>query len=316
VEAALEALPDYCRRCDVNGKSDEEIREEEAWIGLAKYFCLADPSAPEYWERVAGIRGIFYKISLGMMAVPNSADAYVVELSDFGDAKAKVQGGVPFSETKSAGVSPIRAAFGFQDEWGHSPCLWRRMEGPIRINTRFLPLPPAGKEKSKAHEVARIIVHEGSHKWAQTKDIMYKASTIGTDINTWYEARDKEAKSFKFEQLKKKMTAQIQEPRPQSSLPSDSQVLQEMMGSYMRERWAQRQEQEAAIAVPMGKRDKVRGTLGNEKKLVKMAGERAMAFDLAPVGTEPIADERWLENADSYAWFARRMWKRATKNRS
>jgi hypothetical protein len=30
-------------------------------------------------------------------------------------------------------------------------------------------------------------------------------------------------------------------------------------------------------------------------------------------GKTPIDTVRWLENADSYAWFARRMWKLAGK---
>jgi len=315
VEAAIDALTDYCNRCDVKGASDVDAMREEAWIGLAKYFCLTDTSSASYWERVAQIRGIFYKIALGMSTSTGSKDAYVVDLSNFGQSNSGAEGGVSFKGAGNAGVSPIRAAFGFQDEWGHSPCLWRFMEGPIKLNTKFIALPPKGQETAKAHELARIIVHEGSHKWAQTKDILYKVSSHGSAINEFYRAREKPLGTFAFKMKRQEMEKAVKEPRPQNSLPSDADVLQEMMGSYFREKWDEIKVQEASVAVAMPDRNKVRGVLGTPKKLVKMAGTSPMAWDLTPKGTDPIADERWLENADSYAWFARRMWKRAMTNR-
>ena len=34
VDAAIDALLDYARRCDVEGKSDSDVANEEAWVGL------------------------------------------------------------------------------------------------------------------------------------------------------------------------------------------------------------------------------------------------------------------------------------------
>jgi hypothetical protein len=140
VGAAIDALEDYCDRCDQRGTDDVAVANEEAWIGLAKYFCLTGADTATYWE-----------------------------------------------EEKYSGVSPIRATFGFQDEWGHSPY----KEWKNRI---------------------------GNHLFNQTKQKL---------------------------------------------------------------------------------------TLGMPKEGAN--GVRS--------GTGPVQDEQWLENADSYAWFARRMWKRARNGR-
>jgi hypothetical protein len=314
VDAAIAALGDYCRRCDQTGKDDAALANEEAWIGLAKYFCLTGADTDTYWDRVLGILSAFYKIARGMTAPANSRDAYVVHLTFFQGRNARVTAGVTLGGEERSGVSPIRATFGFQDEWGHSPCLWRLPEGPIQLNTPFIVLPPKGEESNKAHELARIIVHEGSHKWAQTKDVMYKYAGTGTKINAFYGEWAKKVGKYAFTQ---KMKAMTKEPRPQGTLPSDGEVLQRMMESYERQEYEETKErqQSVAVQVPGLQRDKKqRSGLGGVKPLIKMAG-LPMEANGVRSGTGPVQDEQWLENADSYAWFARRMWKRARNGR-
>ena len=90
--------------------------------------------------------------------------------------------------------------------------------------------------------------------------------------------------------------------QPRHYLPSDD------VFDKMARRWSERANFIAAkrqVEVPG--RDKVRKLTNQPKPLIQMAGEKAMNTGLA------IDDEQWLENADSYAWFARRMWK---KNRN
>jgi hypothetical protein len=87
-------------------------------------------------------------------------------------------------------------------------------------------------------DIARTIVHEASHKWAFTKDVLYKHQT------------------------------------------------------FVKTNCAGEQEQEK-IRIP-----------GREKELMPMTGFEGKTDNL-------ITAERWLENADSYAWFARRMFKRS-----
>jgi hypothetical protein len=313
VDAAIDALSDYCRRCDVGGKDDAAVAHEEAWIGLAKYFCLTGVDADTYWERVAGVRTVFYKIASGMAAPANSKDAYVVALSLFGASNASTVAGVTLGTEERSGVSPIRATFGFQDEWGHSPCLWRTPEGPIKVNTKFLDLPP--KEGMKDDELARIVVHEGSHKWAQTKDVMYKYSGTGPKINKFYREWEQKVGTHAFKQ---KVQEMMKEPRPRSTLPSNTEVIQRMMGSVYTKDWEAMKalEKSVAVAVPVPGRDatKTRVGPGGAKELVKMAG-LPMEANGVRAGTGPVQDEQWLENADSYAWFARRMWKRAGNGR-
>jgi hypothetical protein len=101
---------------------------------------------------------------------------------------------------------------------------------------------------NKDEHIARTIIHEASHKFARTTDVLYKSETFG------------------------KMGM------------SDADV--KLMG------WKPAEE----VARLAGDR---------QKPLYGMTGEKA-GKQIDPI--------RFLENADSYAWTARRLWKRFVKN--
>jgi hypothetical protein len=94
-----------------------------------------------------------------------------------------------------------------------------------------------------ADGIARTIVHEASHKWAFTKDVLYKKDSF---------------------------------------LKSDDMLDQQEL-------------KKSSIEIP-GREKVFRPMMGREK------GQQQL-----------ISPERWLENADSYAWLTRRLWKKAGK---
>jgi hypothetical protein len=195
--------------------------------GLVKYFNLkyrekTGSLNPHYWRHVHGILTVFSKIKNGLSA------PYKLELGAFG-----VKGRVLGKGEQRAPVSPIRATFGFADEWGHVPYDGYRSMGRIEISFDYVI-----ESIMFPTYIARTIVHEASHKWAFTKDVLYKHQT------------------------------------------------------FVKTNCADDSEQEK-IEIP-----------GRTKDLMPMTGFEGDTDNL-------IAAERWLENADSFAWFARRMLKRS-----
>jgi hypothetical protein len=210
--------------------------DTELGIALRKYFNLkydAERQAEAtYWKYVSGILAVYQKVHSGLTS------AYAIVISDIG-----CRAGVNFATNGLSWqpVSPIRAAFGFVDEWGHVP--WAQgaygTPGDIEISFDYLM-----NNQTGASDLARTLVHEGSHKWARTKDILYKSQSLS-------------------EVLSENDAAELgQEFIPRASRP---------------------------------------------KPLAPLAG--------LTEGGQLIADERYLENADSYAWTARRMFKKALAQR-
>ena len=162
--------------------------------------------------------------------------------------------------------------------------------------------------------MGRILLHEGTHKWAQTKDILYKHPTFGAAAKELDAKFEKTVKGFAFQQELKA------EKIPTNTLPSQSQVVELFWRDLTaKKRFALTSDREtrdnvANCTLPI-QRGKIRPYSGKEKGLVKMAGAGSMAFDLAPAMSGPIDEDRWIENADSYAWFARRMWKKDPERR-
>jgi len=151
----------------------------------------------------------------------------------------KVKGRVRFDDfifPKDSIQSPIRRFFGFQHEWNHRP--WRMAIGNIELHYGFL------LGNATPDVIARCIVHEATHKFAQTKDILYKHQSF-------------------------------------AQLDLDADTKAALVTS---------------VNIP-----------GREKPLVQMSG-----YDKDAGNNTLASDERMLENADSYAWMARRIWKHAT----
>jgi hypothetical protein len=145
------------------------------------------------------------------------------------------------------------------------------------LNTHWLKR-PAEEGFTKAEEIARTLVHEASHRFAQTKDILYKQSSLG--------ARLKEDDKQEMQRLPGESKAEFDEHRRFAK-----DVIQEMSAAA--------QITSRALAGDGRAEVKLRQT-GLQKDLVS----------LAPKSGPEILPVQWLENADSYAWFARRVWKR------
>ena len=214
--------------------------QTEIGQGLVKYFSLRS-SETNYWNYVEGILKTFLKIRTGL------SHPYTVRVRILAEGE---RGRVMRSGTPTPfNVSPIREAFGFLHEWDHQPWLSYRIIGNIELSPKWVC-------SGKPDEVARTIVHEASHKFAYTNDVLYKHETFAKREEEWGSA-----------DVAKKAAAELA-------------------------------------------RAKVSDIPGRTKPLVPMMGFEGGHPD---PGEEPqvIGPERWLENADSYAWFARRMYKRA-----
>src|SRR5262249_19890838 len=141
--------------------------------------CMFDASNIDYWFDVQSIVEVFETVMEGMQD-QTLQDGFVVALIDRGAEGMKA--GVLKADNPVVGTTPsrIRQLFGYEDEWGHTP--WFPMIGPICLNISYYfgSSPPArSNSDSEAVWMARTLVHEGTHKWAQTKDILYKHSSYG-----------------------------------------------------------------------------------------------------------------------------------------
>ena len=239
VSAALDALNDlelykpmHKDRADAKAKlkAQPDPDRTDAGQALVKYFNLRySATDARYWSCVAGIMALYEKMYDGL------SGSYELVIADF-DANARV---VSHGTVRTIPVSQIRATFGFSDEWGHSDYTWPERRGRIQITYSYL-----GDRHVLASDLARTIVHEASHKWAHTKDVLYKAASWG----------------------------KVPEP-----------LRQEMFKLGVRPERQERPDK-AKLLLPLT-------GLDNQLRLIDR--------------------ERWLENADSYAWMARRLWKRA-----
>jgi hypothetical protein len=213
--------------------TDEQL---EVQYALAKYFGI-DPSDGGYAHYVKGITNVYMAIQVGLSA------AYDIVVFDPTDKKAFTQAAGYVRPTrqmiqsgeKSAPLSPIRRRLNIPEEWHHhewnSP--WTGFEEVGRIHISLALLLPGDPP---ADSVARTIVHEASHKFARTTDVLYKHQSTAQSV------KDSGAESV----------------------------------------------------------DHARLTI-NKKTITPMAGAKKGAR---------IDPALYMENADSYAWTARRLWKR------
>jgi hypothetical protein len=222
-----------------------ELDHSEVGQGLVKYFNLKS-SKVEYWKFVQGIVRTFMEIKT------NLTNGYTLILADL-NTKVGERGRVERSNrqiTPASDADSFRKRFGFVtnrfgrvDENGHVLYYEQYWTiGDIQISVEWVcdqAKPP------EAEAIARTIVHEASHKWAFTDDVLYKHESF-------------------------------------AKLPDDHPDF----------KYRDRQE---TIKIPG--RDDLLPIMGMETD-----------YDEQPV---LITVERLLENADSYAWFARRMRKRA-----
>lgn len=243
--------------------------------GLHKYFHV---SKQELAKRVDGdiVRGI-QRVLLQMQEGMSDPTTYKVQLWSFLAQSTWAAVKDDQRERRGTTPSPIRASFGFADEFGHKA--WKGMVGPILLSTDWLKRPVVGKG-NKVEEIARTIVHEASHRFAGTRDILYKADSLGaeakeTDVNlkamldTESEADQATSRTFYQGEL--------------NALTSKAVTTQRAIPSHGPPKLHQ---------------------VGGAKPLVSMAPKS---------GKPDVPTVLWLENADSYAFFARRIWKASGK---
>jgi hypothetical protein len=224
---------------DPNVQGDPDYTE--VGKGLLKYFNLTSDD-DQYWQYIDGIRVTF------AIVLRNLQQPYNLILSDMKD-----RGRVKNKQLRSqqSELREIRKRFGFQTEWDHTSYVPLQHED-IEISTWWV------RDAPSAREVARTIVHEASHKWAQTTDVLYKHQSFAGA-----------------------------EP------PNDPN--------------RKRNRSERIYGPEYGRQLRIRMP-GQPRFFLPM-----MAFEGKDDPNDPdvlIDTEKWLENADSYAWFARRMYKR------
>src|SRR5205085_3912637 len=78
------------------------------------------------------------------------------------------------SKVTNGQVSAIRESFGFNDEWGHVPYSGYSQYHHIQLNYSGY---VAGLGVT-SDQIARTVVHEASHRWAGTKDVLYKHASF------------------------------------------------------------------------------------------------------------------------------------------
>jgi hypothetical protein len=248
VLAAITALDAQKTSIMKGGGSNAD--QTEAGPGLVKYFNLYIDQVPKarYLKTLDGINRVYEKIITGFSLYDLVVDS----------GEGEVKGWVKRKGAKVEVDKPtIRKNFGF-DFGSDSGCVFgakyeRERAGRIHLDIGLL-----GKSSTpKAiKNVARILVHEASHKWAYTTDILYKIQTFSKLGLVYHEEAVKKV---------------ILESQPSLTVP------------------------------------------GKQKKLLPMTGfekidpEKYTLKDNLSV--DFIQPERWLENADSYAWFARSMLK-------
>ncbi len=275
VTCALAGLATWSECNDDPDPSQADLdMTKEVDNGLNKYFHIGDQPL-EQAAAVRGIQRVFASIQDGL----NDNDCRV-QLWSF--VNKSIHGAVKNVGDTQPGTkaSPIRAAFGFTDEFGHTP--WLGLGGPILISTDWLKRPPDSEKYTKAEEFARLLVHEASHRYASTKDILYKADSMSVELKEM----DLKFKEIKDQKLKPGESAKAYfEEREFNLQHLTEQSAKAAVGQRML----------ASHALPKTRK------LGIEKDLVGMAPR---------TGKPAIAAAQWLENADSYAWFARRVWRR------
>ena len=235
VREAVRHLLDHCAAWEApsrswgsfqkwQSKDQQDPDHSEVGLALMKYFSL-EYTMSDYWRFVRGILKVYTSILAGLTA------PYELVVGVFDG-----RGMVKFHGNKvQKDVSAIRQIHGFVDEWGHSRWEGFDRAGRIQLNLEYI-----GKNRNSPDHLARTIVHEASHKWAGTRDLLYKDDTFA---KTGFENEPEQDK----------------------------------------------------VAIP-----------GRDKPLLPMAGFVGKTNRL-------IQAEQLLENADSYAWTARRLWKRSDR---
>lgn len=258
VSAARLALFDALKTAK---KEDEGVIFTPGGQGVAKYFNLAwkDDKKPQYINTLDVIDRVFGKIADGFASF-ELVLGYTTEwdIADGTRGWVKMKG-----EKRVVPMSTIRSMFGSEHGCVLAPKEETERERAGKIHLDAMLLAEAADDKGII-EAARVLIHEGSHKWARTHDVLYKHQTFSKMgmVSYFDNALDRT-------KLVPKLESMVMSPgktNPKSHFH------------------------------PM---------MGYEKLDQKSNKPYLQNLDVGNV----ILPERWLENADSYAWFARSMYK-------
>ena len=232
-------------------KGGPDLDRSAAGVGLMKYFNLdaGAVSKLRYLQTIDGITRVYGKIMTGFTLYD-----LVVDSGDSDGLKGWVmrKGAMTKVDTPSIAKN-YSFAFGSDSECVYGAGFERERAGRIHMDMTTLMRTYTAKAKK---DMARVLVHEASHKWAYATDVLYKVQTFMKGGLVDFTANE---------------TSAIMEYQPMIDLPGKQKTLLPMTG--------------------FEKLDPKKHGLKNN-----------LSCDL-------IQPERWLQNADSYAWFARSMLK-------
>jgi hypothetical protein len=216
-------LDELNRSGDINPswQTWNESGHVETLIALMKYFSIHKSNDP--WSDIQKIMFIYKKVEVGLKG-PYNIVLYAKKATEHGYVPAP-----PGSLEKALDAYMNPSA----DSDGH--ITWSPVRtGDIHLNFTWLKLGSV-----PADQVARCIVHEASHKWGHTADLLYKSTSL---LALDDESRDTAVLVGAAERI-------LMERKPEGFIPMN-------------------------------------------------------------VDVQPFVHTQLMANADSYAWAARRIWKR------
>jgi hypothetical protein len=243
------------------GQVTLEIRKErgrEAVRALAKYFAM-QPADPDYKNNLDKVIKVYEKVHAGLTGMFEIVVFHPVPRKDWNDvpkperARGFVNTQKPIEKSKQEFLEMKKELIKLGDNGPHKPF------GPFGAGKIHLSLSlfVDGGHENGAEAIARTLVHEASHKFAGTKDHLYKhQSFIGTLDD------DKLAEAFEVFDL------------------------------------------EPSTVEKYGYTYKFGKAVGRGP-VMPMYG-----FDPKDKSELISTTDKFIENADSYAWAARRIWKR------
>ncbi|SEA74173.1 hypothetical protein [Rubrimonas cliftonensis] len=231
----------------------------EVFETLNKYFNLGsdDPNHARVCSRIADV----YTRVLSGMDGGYRIRAFASEAVYLGKSLTGTRAFVPGQLAK--GGEALGRFFQAADDGGHLD--WDRMQefayagSSVAPEKREIHLSLSVIRDDPPEDIARTLVHESTHKWANTDDVCYKHSTVAKQMS------------------------------------SDGETLQALVRqgfSY------------GAALEP--KEHKARVTFVKYRK----DGKGPMSIPAYPKNKFVASKEAWINNADSYAWTARRLWKK------
>lgn len=257
--------------------------------GLHKYFEMEAviESGHSLQSFLRGLVTVYTAVAEGLKA-PHDVIFYPERPGETAKAKTQLDGVV---RPGSQSASFARAAFGFVDEFGHAD--WQGFTGGILMSQEYFAksIPPSSWEPGE--EIARVLVHEGTHRWAQTKDINYKHNSAAWRL-------DAEEKKIASDAACEASFGAFAWKR-MSPKDKDTKL------AYQRKTFVD-------PARNVAHQNIVRDRGANAKPLMSLNVRGLVDASRHRDGTA-IDPLRWIENADSYSWFARRMWKQSGKPR-